>query len=153
MSCSVQRIPTPVALAPRLAGQTFTGVNLLRYSVVLLDIFNDLSENDLRILPAYLHFQTVVSISVQQRSISFMRKQGHDWHQTMVPSVDKAAERLRSQVGGLPARMLEMADERNSDDGIMPEVDFEALFGVLPEDWMRAFSLENMGGSGMTIPL
>lgn len=153
MSCSVQRIPTPVALAPRIAGQTFTGVNLLRYSVVLLDIFNDLAENDLRILPAYLHFQTVVSLSVQQRSISFMRKQGHDWHQTMVPSVDKAAERLRSQVGGLPARMLEMADERNSDDGIMPEVDFEALFGVLPEDWMRAFSLENMGGSGMTIPL
>ena len=82
-----------------------------------------------------------------------MRKQGHDWHQTMVPSVDKAAERIRLQVGGLPARMLEMADERSSDDGIMPEVDFEALFGALPEDWMRAFSLENMGGSGMTIPL
>jgi hypothetical protein len=46
-----------------------------------------------------------------------------------------------------------MADERSSDDGIMPEIDFEALFGVLPEDWLRAFSLENAGVSGMTIPL
>jgi hypothetical protein len=153
MSCSVQRIPSPVALAPRIAGQTFTGTNLLRYSVGLLEIFNDLAENDLHTLPAYLHFQTVVSLSVQQRSISYMRKQGHDWHQTMVPSVDKAAERIRLQVGGLPARMLEMADERSSDDGIMPEIDFEALFGVLPEDWLRAFSLENAGVSGMTIPL
>jgi len=125
----------------------------MRYSVVLLEIFNDLAEDDLQILPAYLHFQTVVSLSVQQRSISYMRKQGQDWTLTKVPTVDKAAERIRSQVGGLPARMLEMADERNSDDGIMPELDFEALFGVLPEDWLRAFNHENTGMSGMTYSL
>jgi len=125
----------------------------MRYSVVLLEIFNDLAEDDLQILPAYLHFQTVVSLSVQQRSISYMRKQGQDWTLAKVPTVDKAAERIRSQVGGLPARMLEMADERNSDDGIMPELDFEALFGVLPEDWLRAFNHENTGMSGMTYSL
>ena len=125
----------------------------MRYSVVLLEIFNDLAEDDLQILPAYLHFQTVVSLSVQQRSISYMRKQGQDWTLTKVPTVDKAVERIRSQVGGLPARMLEMADERNSDDGIMPELDFEALFGVLPEDWLRAFNHENTGMSGMTYSL
>jgi hypothetical protein len=152
MSCSVQRIPSPVSLAPRIAGQTFTGVNLMRYSIGLLEIFNNIPESDVPALPAYLHFQTVVSISVQQRSISYMRKQGNDWHQPMVPIVDKATELIQTRVGGLPARMLEMADEQYCDDGSMPEIDFEALFGVLPDDWLRAFSLD-AGGTGMMAPL
>jgi len=129
---------------------------MLRYSITLLEIFNDLAASDLHILPAYLHHQTVVSLSVQQRSISYMRKQGGDWYHGMVPTVDRASERIRTQVGGLPARMLEMTDERaferRMDDGSIPEIDFEALFGVLPEDWLRAFNLENGWEPGM-VPL
>lgn len=152
MSCVVQRIPSPVALENRVANQTFTGVNLLRYSMSLLEIFNDLAECDLHILPAYLHNQTVVSLSVQQRSISYMRKQGGDWHETMIPTVDTAAKRIRTQIGGMPARMLEMADDQYLDDGTAPEIDFEALFGVLPDDWLRAFSLDNAWAPGPAAP-
>jgi hypothetical protein len=144
----VQRIPSPVALDSRVSSQTFTGVNLLRYSISLIKTFNEFPETDLLIMPAYLHNQTVVSVSVQQRAISYMRKQGGDWYQTMVPTVDRATERMRTQVGGLPARMFELADEQYRNDGVMPEVDFEALFGVLPEDWLRAFSLDGDWGTG-----
>ena len=49
--------------------------------------------------------------------------------------------------------MLEMADEQNSDDGVVPKIDFEALFGVLPEDWLRAFGLADAETSGMLAPL
>jgi hypothetical protein len=152
MSCAVQRIPSPVALENRVANQTFTGVNLLRYSVSLLEKFNDLDDGDLQILPAYLHYQTVISISVQQRSIAYMRKQGGDWHRGMVPTVETAVGRIRTQVGGLVSRMLEMAEEQYLDDGTVPDIDFEAMFGVLPEDWLQAFSLDNTWGTGVLAP-
>lgn len=77
-----------------------------------------------------------------------MQKHGGDWHHTMVPIVDKAAQRVRSQVRGLPARMLEMADQQITDEALLPEIDFEAMFGVLPEDWLQAFGLDNAGLSG-----
>lgn len=148
LSCVVQRVPTPTALESRIGGQTFTGINLLRYSVALLELFNELLESDLGILPVYLHFQTVVSVSVQQRSISYMRKQGGVWHHDMVPIVEKAIGRITNSIGGLPQRMYEMADEQYHNDRFIPDMDFEALFAALPEDWLGAFNLNAEWGPG-----
>ena len=149
MSCVVQRIPSPTAHESRIAGQTFTGINLMRYSFALLELFNGVIETDLGVLPVYLHLQTVVSLSVQQRSIAYMRKQGGDWHHDMVPVVDMAVGRIRDSIGGLPLRMYEMADEQYHNDRSIPDMDFEALFAALPEDWLGAFDLNGDWAPGL----
>jgi hypothetical protein len=149
MSCVVQRVPIPIASDSRIAGQSFTGINLLRYSAAILEMFNGLSEADLKILPVYLHFQTVVSLSVQQRSLSYSRKQGSDWHHDMVPVVERAVERIKHCIGGLPQKMFEMTDEQYHNDRFIPEMDFEALFAALPEDWLSAFNVNAEWGPGM----
>jgi hypothetical protein len=129
----------------RIPGQSFTGINLLRLGRLQLESFNTISDSDLAILPVYLHFQTVTSISVQQRAISHMRRVGADWHQELVPIVDVAVKRMKEQIKGLPGKMLEMVDEQRQ-DGTLADIDIEALFGSLPADWMNHFDVHNNWG-------
>lgn len=143
LSCVVQRVPSPIALEPRSAGQTFTGINLLRYSVNLLQMYNAISEIDVVRLPSYLHFQVVVSVSVQLRAYAHMRRTGGDWFKDQEHIVDATVRRIREEVGGAAAQMLEMADEQYGQNGSAHDIDFEAIFGGLPDGWLQAFSLSN----------
>jgi hypothetical protein len=143
LSCVVQRIPSPIALDSRLNGQSFTGINLLRYSITLLETYNAISSHDLARLPAYHHFQVVVSISVQLRAFSYMRKTGGDWFKDQEHTVDSAVRRVREDVGGSAARMLEMTDEQYTMGQPAQDMDFETLFGGLPDGWLDAFSINN----------
>lgn len=69
-----------------------------------------------------------------------MKKQGQSWEVIPEGKVDLAMSRLRNVVGGLPAKMLDMTEDPLLDSRI-PDLDFNLLFGSLPDDWLQQFSL------------
>lgn len=140
-SCVIQRVPSPIACGPRISAQGFTGLYLLRYSATLLEIYNSIPDSEVTRLPAYLHCQVVVSVSVLQRAFSHMRTQGGDWFKDQEHSVHETVRRIRDDMGGVAAEMLAMTDEHHVPGQPTQELDFEALFGGLPDGWLQAFSI------------
>lgn len=139
--CSLlPKIPTPFHAEWRISGLGFTGLNLLKYGRLLCELFNNIPESELPLMPFYFAIEVTIALIVQRRSVAFMRKQGQNWDVVKEPVVDRATSKLVNIVGGLPAHMFALTEDPDL-DGRAPDLDFNMLFGTLPDDWLHQFNL------------
>lgn len=124
-----------------MTGLAFTGINLLKYGLLLCELFNNTPETDIPHLPYYLTIEMTIALITERRSIAYMKKQGQSWDffQEQDPVVNMAMSRLSNLVGGLPAHMFEITKDSDLDD-TTPDLNFNLVFGSLPDDWLQQFN-------------
>jgi hypothetical protein len=143
-----QKTPTPINGDLRVAGQSFTGINLIKYGLSMCELFNTTPAPELLLLPCYLVMEFAIALAVERRSVAYMKREGQSWEVIKVDRVDLALSRMMEVVGGLPATLLQLTEDPILDSRV-PDFDFNVLFGTLPDDWLHQFGMDqdwsNMG--------
>ena len=140
LSSLLPKIPIPLHAEWRWSGLAFTGVNLLKYSQMMCELFNNTPDTEIPLMPYYIAIEITIALMVQRRSVAYMRKQGQSWELIQEAVVDKATSKLVNIVGGLPAQMFALTEDPDLDRRA-PDLDFNMLFGTLPDDWLHQFNL------------
>lgn len=141
LSSLMPKIPIPLHAEWRWSGLTFTGLNLIKYSQMLCEVFNRTPETEIPLMPHYLAIEITIALIILRRSVAYMRKLGQKWEPIHEEVVDVAKSKLVNIVGGLPAEMFALTNNPDLDDGRAPDLDFNIIFGTLPDDWLQQFNM------------
>lgn len=106
---------------------------------MICELFNHTPETELPLMPFYLAIEMAIALIVERRSVAYMRKQGQSWEFIQEPVVDMAISKLVNLIGGLPAHLFHITKDPDLDERA-PDLDFNLLFGSLPDDWLQQFN-------------
>jgi hypothetical protein len=112
LTCLVQRLPSPLNPQHRVVAITINGLNLMRQAAHMIEVFNQIPQQNLSTLPAYIMMIFAVAVMLARRSLTYIQKVYPEASNLDIKEVNLSlAEDRMKRLGGLARKALHLVDE------------------------------------------